>query len=1470
MAETREFLAHTLLELEKVAKWMISEYGPAVQPVRKRTIAEQYEDARRKEDGMGLFSIDMAKMNTRPLRLLMRMFQTKLSMEVGAPPGVPQALFTKHISPILVPNASAMALEGLTARIDTDANGVIDWEEFSSYLLEDHSQTDQHDSFDSLYGTAPVTNPQSMVAGGKRGVRTAHKETIHKLLVTPERYYTASLDGTVKMWQSGTMDFIATMHNDSGAARSRYIVDMAFLPQSNRVAIFQIDRTVTLYDAATGQIHKLYKGADKDTWICQEKSREIPDLIGVQPDMMGLKKDSGEMQDVRKELRKVQGRAGRVSNSARTRRIEISPIEGLQHSPMCVEVVSRSMSERLFPGLAEPVFIGLELGYVHLYDFRKAAGRAGEGDIGIKREREWRPHTAWVVAVQTCDRLDNLITLSMDRTLEIFSLTKNERVHLLEPGEGSPGILGFRYSDEMELMAAWGVSGVSLWNPAMSTPTRLSLNSAVVSVRFNHEENQVLVLTDDKTVHVYDMRSTLCVQQLVDKVLRRPENRLTTLEYDTNRKCIVTTAAHPIVFVNNKSVGVNDDAGRVSTNRLHRYPVTSVLYSSGVHQVLSADMAKVNIWDVNTGQKMSSWSLGKQIMSVCMDTGQRRVFISCPGGVLSVFNAVSGEELKSLTNPYTFEITCIQHVDNGQGPDVVSLIIAAGWSNKVLIWSDTAGEFFVPLRSEVLINAQYGHVYSAARFASQTGSKLALGTSSGHLLIYDLDSTMSCFAVLSCIPSRGTSTAPLQPAPPTGRGARPSAAGRPAAFDTFSSQQREGLLNIVEQVLVYSQNTLITLSGNGLVVIWRISKRESTEVLTAFYAPVREGDEAFALAASAELGMVAVGDASGYVSVFNVSGAFAARGGSLATVYLQHQQRMTMKGSRRGSRGTAATEPLECDGTSEGSSPTTSAFAMTPVAQKMASTSPPGMHIERERAERGAGLVNVDAGLRLAKTAHAVSLLSCFRPFESVITSLVWVGAEKVFIAACKDDIKLFTMDGGAALSVGASTWDLDADLRTPPSIPNPQPNCADSVMSSDSEGASGSEDDSVSPRKVGFVAAETPDDLMKSHQWMHFRAAAIPGSAAAKRTYVAFESSSPPALRSGGPYASQSDAQSDTRDNLSRSGATSVCMRGVAMAESKPRILFGTPKKPSILSPYLFSRPTSARRDANSPRRQSRLDAHDLCAPPSPSIPPAAAFLPTYDDKVAASKAEAKEGAGQAKLESNGQQQPQQQQVSIPRPPPPAVPGQDGLLPAKAPRVREELMELLVKEAPPQKSGRSRGSRVSNEDKEPDKIDLDQFDVQRFVSWVHQNDFTPRPLANQVPPAYQGHCVRPPPAHSWQRTSPTQQSAKSDAASSRRRVLGQFTRLFAHEGIDDPSMQGLMATSERMQAEVQVKRNPHQTAERLHDPTRSQTSYTKLRSKPLRDVRGDKPFPESQKVRRRNKLRGQDENELTFAILPG
>ena len=157
----------------------------------------------------------------------------------------------------------------LFMKIDANSDGTVDWNEFTNFMLMENQGHDK--MMDEINGPAGSEFETYPVQKGGEIMGHAHKGMIDRIVKLKEydKYVTISRDGTMSVWQAGTgafqLNINPTIHgtqsgftpfgnlqyNNLANAISgnnekpslSWMVDAAYLPVSNKLAVCSLDRT---------------------------------------------------------------------------------------------------------------------------------------------------------------------------------------------------------------------------------------------------------------------------------------------------------------------------------------------------------------------------------------------------------------------------------------------------------------------------------------------------------------------------------------------------------------------------------------------------------------------------------------------------------------------------------------------------------------------------------------------------------------------------------------------------------------------------------------------------------------------------------------------------------------------------------------------------------------------------------------------------------------------------------------------------------------------------------------------------------------------------------------------------------------------------------------------------------------------------------------------------------------------------
>ena len=211
----------------------------------------------------------------------------------------------------------------------------------------------------------------------------------------------------------------------------------------------------------------------------------------------------------------------------------------------------------------------------------------------------------------------------------------------------------------------------------------------VTRVAVDDARLQVVSMSTDNTIKVWDMRTNKCVQTMVDdntyRVGSRVVESLTVMTHDPRERRLITGVTELAAW--RQAVRTREDQG-------HEYPVVGSLYNCEFDVAVSADEdGNIHVWNVDTGhrdERFTDAHPGSRLSALAFDVRERRLLTGASDGSVRMWNHNNGQLLKEMFHRQPAgEVTRVLHVaDEERG---ARLIVATGWNRKVIAWPETEG-----------------------------------------------------------------------------------------------------------------------------------------------------------------------------------------------------------------------------------------------------------------------------------------------------------------------------------------------------------------------------------------------------------------------------------------------------------------------------------------------------------------------------------------------------------------------------------------------------------------------------------------------------------------------------------------------------------------------------------------------------------------------------------------------------------
>ncbi|KAI8610964.1 hypothetical protein BC830DRAFT_1143331 [Chytriomyces sp. MP71] len=710
-------------------------------------------------------------------------------------------------------NEEQMAL--LFMKIDANTDNAIDWEEFSTFMLlraERQSQM-QEEAITQLFEVPNPMNPTP------RHI-SPHRESIVNVLYLEHnrKYVTCSREGTVCFWSDKfrlqkcylnvglktltldgreVMKLLGTNKNNPLLDRETpWIHDILHMKPLNKYAIASDNHEITFYHGTTWQSKIRFDLKDSvalclDFWYDSDN----PD---VETCSLLFGTDGGYVYTVQ------------IKNSHFANKDD-------NNKNKCLTIVMDQF------------------------------GRGATKEMGSMTKR--KAHDNWIGKIKYYHDWHAIVSCSIDPLASLVVAVqdgKNSWSYFSAPV--NHGVNTFAYSRFPVALITGGTDHqLRLWNPHRLKNPMASFKghgAPIIDLAVNEESGQVISLSVDNNIKIWDIRKQQCVQTLFDNEPIGLDDNLNRI-YFMNHKLLAL--ARNIIEYKLKERG---EAGAsapktVSTNAVmptvksHEFPLRAALYNPTFKQVVTmCDGGVVNVWDVLSGLHVFKFSEthGKsELTAATFDLGYRKLITGARDGTMYVWNFHNGQKIKEFTKPDSCEITHIRQIEmNG-----ARYIISVGWNRRVAIYID--------------------HLETDRENPSSTFPR-------GNGMWHDDDIMCLDFAPPNILVTAsfdgGIVLSNLQ------SGHLMKKLRWPEWTVDSANRSIEQVVFLHERMSNPVAATLVTAGGDGVIRWWRTSQAELVWEMNG--VPSREGESIYAMRTNSSNTLLITGDTQGWITIYGI------------------------------------------------------------------------------------------------------------------------------------------------------------------------------------------------------------------------------------------------------------------------------------------------------------------------------------------------------------------------------------------------------------------------------------------------------------------------------------------------------------------------------------------------------------------------------------------------------------------------
>lgn len=593
--------------------------------------------------------------------------------------GVSEAEFIRVFAPQLFPSMSEEEMRGMYRGIDADCSGSVTWTEISNFLVGyTPGSTGATSAAMSRAVDADSATDRLFAEPATEGRPAHHKSHSHVIthirhIPSADALFTGSTDGVVRCWNPSTLRSAPVPVHCGNS----WITGLIHVPFSNRLLILQSDRLAFLCNVGSAI------NSDEVDFAPTELYRAYGSL--------GPSVEKGERGGTA-FYRHTPSRRSVPGEHPQPVQFPVTLLPEGTPRLMCGDHV-QTMSA------GESVALGFDDGRVDVLYLHQS-------DKPLKPTARYAPHNDMVTQLNVESHLESLLTSSTDGTVRLTSIEKGTLLQKYSaplpassrtPNRRRP-ILSFDYCRVHGDALGFGAGRVvQIWNAQSGVRQTVltDLDSPLVCLCFNPTKPHLYVLTESKTVKVFDIRMWKALQVMQDSVPRYPEDTLSCLSWVDAHSMLLSGANELIGWTTSQAAeraeaGVASTPGQAAEEDTHIHPITDMFFAERSGVIFTVDSTRVIAWSLLRFTQLWSWrwhGLNGAVTSVDLEAGELKLLVGTDGGSVVWVNAARGSTTNELQHSLRGEIACVAHFDFVTPTSSCSL---AACGLELMMWLDDA------------------------------------------------------------------------------------------------------------------------------------------------------------------------------------------------------------------------------------------------------------------------------------------------------------------------------------------------------------------------------------------------------------------------------------------------------------------------------------------------------------------------------------------------------------------------------------------------------------------------------------------------------------------------------------------------------------------------------------------------------------------------------------------------------------
>eukprot|EP00730_Choanoeca_flexa_P006417 TRINITY_DN12148_c1_g1_i1.p2 TRINITY_DN12148_c1_g1~~TRINITY_DN12148_c1_g1_i1.p2 ORF type:complete len:996 (+),score=219.07 TRINITY_DN12148_c1_g1_i1:5156-8143(+) len=587
----------------------------------------------------------------------------------------------------------------LVKKMDMNNNGYVEWDEFCTHFMSDlaekHSlQTERE---------VPLLVCPHLFDTAHRGVLTSIRSSTN-----PARIITASEEGTIVFWSMKMQPQRILKIESEALQKKAAVTDIEVMGNAYRVVVATTNRDLSFYELATGQIRNVVVG--------------LHDMITTLH-YHAVSNNTGYLL------------CGDLGGSVFAFKFTQCNKQLFAADASWSDGITVNMKQMPTDFDASPTAVIHVKGHNASFE---------EVDRAVKQ----------VAFVPFLDAFVSCVPVSRASLVirPLKKLTGGQEFHI------NRGVSTFDFSEEHNLIATGGPDCiVRLWNPFVPTRPMAALEghiTAISHLAFNRVPGQVITLSTDDVIRIWDVREHVCLNTLSGLLPRKSLKKIPIscmLWYEPTQSLLTGSKDELCVT----QLSRHEDSTATVTS--HPKPLTCMHYMPELGHLITACAAGViNVWDVSSGQQimqLSSMHGDAAITGISSSPKGLTVLTAASNGSLLLWNAFSGAIVQEYRGKNE-EFNGVSWIEN-------TIFACGALKHSIHAFKPKTSHAPLQLHQDPTWKPRGGHTSDVLTIDHCAPNMLATGDSNGQIIVWNtnLMKAVGSFSALRTASASSTRTA---------------------------------------------------------------------------------------------------------------------------------------------------------------------------------------------------------------------------------------------------------------------------------------------------------------------------------------------------------------------------------------------------------------------------------------------------------------------------------------------------------------------------------------------------------------------------------------------------------------------------------------------------------------------------------------------------------------------------------------